>query len=261
MRRALATSGNALGSSAHALGKHQAFRHHQPVKPENQIDRELGAAAIAGLADMEAAREQRIENRRDLFRGTPRSPPISADAAAPCRTCSLDPDTGVSSSRNPSRATRAAAPRCGPDRRCSSPARPARSAAATAGTMPFSPRPRSGRCRTPPADDRVGAAREIGDASRQPRRRPAPAPALAGRINVMANHRVAGRHQPVRHAHCRSAARPATPTVWEPLPTCRTALPIRLDRRRRRCPRRAQERRNWGRARAHVGAMRRRGFR
>ena len=40
----------------------QPFRQRKAVKPENEIDRELGAAAIARTPDVEAAGEDHIEN-------------------------------------------------------------------------------------------------------------------------------------------------------------------------------------------------------
>ena len=39
------------------LGEHQAFGQRQAIEAEDQIDRELGAPAVADLADMEAPRE------------------------------------------------------------------------------------------------------------------------------------------------------------------------------------------------------------
>ena len=52
-------------------GANQSLRQRQAVERENVIDRELGAAAIAGFADVEALGKQRVEHGRrvgrDLF--------------------------------------------------------------------------------------------------------------------------------------------------------------------------------------------------
>ena len=57
-----------IGIEAELFGKHQPLGERQPVQPENEIDRQFGAAAIADVADMKAAREQRIENVGKLLR-------------------------------------------------------------------------------------------------------------------------------------------------------------------------------------------------
>ena len=89
-----------LGIEPHALGEGQPFRQRQAVEPEDEIDRELGAAAVAGLADVEAARKQRIEHaasrrprssdrRRSGRRRRPRAParwcPTPAFRESGCR--------------------------------------------------------------------------------------------------------------------------------------------------------------------------------
>ena len=66
-----------LGIEPHALGECQPLRQRHAVEPEDQIDRELGAAAVADLADVKAARKQRIEHRR----ASPRGLRIAADQA------------------------------------------------------------------------------------------------------------------------------------------------------------------------------------
>src|SRR5580693_5015849 len=52
-----------------AGGKDQPFGERQAVEAENEIDRELGAAAVADLADVKTLREQRVEHRRGVGRG------------------------------------------------------------------------------------------------------------------------------------------------------------------------------------------------
>src|ERR1700748_3786454 len=46
------------------LGELQAFGERQAVEAEDEIDRELGAAAVADLADVKTLGEQRVEHRR-----------------------------------------------------------------------------------------------------------------------------------------------------------------------------------------------------
>src|SRR5215470_10018512 len=48
--------------------EYQAFGEREPVEPEDQIDGELGASAVAGLPDVEALRKHRIEHGRDRLR-------------------------------------------------------------------------------------------------------------------------------------------------------------------------------------------------
>ena len=50
------------GVETKPLGKDQALRQSEAIEAEDQIDRELGAAAIADFADVEAADEQRVEH-------------------------------------------------------------------------------------------------------------------------------------------------------------------------------------------------------
>ena len=49
-----------------ARREHEAFRERQPVEPEDVIDRELGAPAVAVPADVKTGGEHRIEDRRHL---------------------------------------------------------------------------------------------------------------------------------------------------------------------------------------------------
>src|SRR5580704_3183192 len=51
-----------------AGGKDQTFGERQAVEAEDEIDRELGAAAIADLADVKTLGEQRVEHRRGIGR-------------------------------------------------------------------------------------------------------------------------------------------------------------------------------------------------
>jgi hypothetical protein len=57
-----------LRVEAEAGREHQTFGERDAVEPENQIDRELGAATVAGPADVEAHRKDYIEHARDLCR-------------------------------------------------------------------------------------------------------------------------------------------------------------------------------------------------
>ena len=61
-----ATSRNAAGSSPRRGGEDQTFGQRQAIEAEDEIDRELGAAAVADLADVETLREQRVEHRRGV---------------------------------------------------------------------------------------------------------------------------------------------------------------------------------------------------
>ena len=54
------------------LGKHQPFGERQAIEAENEIDRELGPAAVADPADVEALGKQRIEHRRGVRGDLPR---------------------------------------------------------------------------------------------------------------------------------------------------------------------------------------------
>jgi hypothetical protein len=49
-----------------ALGEHHALGERHAIEAQDQIDRELGAAAVADLADMEALRKQHVEHRLGL---------------------------------------------------------------------------------------------------------------------------------------------------------------------------------------------------
>ena len=62
---------------AEPFGKDQSFGEREAIEPENEIDRELGAAAVADLADVKALGEQRIEH----WRGGSRDRGIAADQA------------------------------------------------------------------------------------------------------------------------------------------------------------------------------------
>ena len=48
--------------------KDQPFGEREAIEAEDEIDRELGAAAVADLADVEALGEQRVEHRRGVCR-------------------------------------------------------------------------------------------------------------------------------------------------------------------------------------------------
>jgi hypothetical protein len=48
---------------AEPRGKYQTFGQRQAIKPEDQIDRELGAAAIADLSHVEALGEENVQDR------------------------------------------------------------------------------------------------------------------------------------------------------------------------------------------------------
>ena len=61
-RRAARDVEKRRGIEAEALGKHQPLGERQAVETENEIDRKLGAAAVADLADVKAPREQRVEH-------------------------------------------------------------------------------------------------------------------------------------------------------------------------------------------------------
>ena len=54
--RALCNFQEGIGIEAELFGEHQAFGERQPVQTENEIDRQFGAAAVADIADMKAAR-------------------------------------------------------------------------------------------------------------------------------------------------------------------------------------------------------------
>ena len=63
-----ATSRNAAGSSPRRAAKTKTFGERQAIEAEDEIDRELGAAAVADLADVKTLGEQRVEHRRGVGR-------------------------------------------------------------------------------------------------------------------------------------------------------------------------------------------------
>ena len=105
------------GIEPEPLGERQPFRQRQPVEAEDEIDRELGAAAVADLADVEIGREQRAQDRLDFGRGL-RIAADQADAFAARHLAARTGDRRFEQTQARAASRARPARRCGRDRRC-----------------------------------------------------------------------------------------------------------------------------------------------
>ncbi len=78
----------AFGIETHAAREGQSFGEREAVETEDQIDRELGAAAVACATDVEAVAGRSASRMSFTSVGGLGSPPIRP-TPSPCRTCSL----------------------------------------------------------------------------------------------------------------------------------------------------------------------------